>query len=291
MNCVTKLLQVLCWGWVVTACSLQSGTSAQADDHAVPEKEVALAVVQKSDNPAFRYLNGEIQLSGVLLAYWETLYVEAEPVTLADAEPWQRLQLRFYPDQSVALSSLASSADVRSLQRIFLYRERLAAPVLDELEMGYTPDEGAVLAEVLAPFKRLPAGFLLHREGYVVQPVQVRLDGLVSFVEGDHRFVYGRLMSAEPIAGSQVDLSALADFQPDTYLGQPWRLTYQLQQQTPLHSAPDHGSRVISEVPAGTSEIEKLHTVSAGWVKVQLSDAQGQTQSGYLPKASLWIIN
>ncbi|MCH8500195.1 MAG: SH3 domain-containing protein [Marinobacter sp.] len=287
MSRIAKATGLLVLGWLLAACTEPPAVQPAP----VVNEPAVLSVHTKPDNPQFHYIEGTLEADGLLLAYWETLYLEAAPVTLAEARPQQRLQLRFYPAPSERLTRLAGYAGVAEVSRILVYRGSVDAPYIDSLHTGYAPTETAALADVLAVFDDVPDGFRRYREGYVVQPVRARLQGFIRFVEGDHRFVYSRLSVTETLAGPAAGQTPVPDFNPDTYLGQPWRLLYSVAELTPLRLGPGHDTAVVTELPAGTVTVEKLTTVPGGWVRVQVVDSLGRLQSGYVPEASLWVIN
>ena len=287
MSRIAKATGLLVLGWLLAACTEPPAVQPAP----VANEPAELRVHTKPDNPQFHYIDGKVEADGLLLAYWETLYLEAEPVTLTEARPRHRLQLRFYPAPSERLTRLADYAGVAEVSRIFVYRGRADAPYIDSLHSGYAPTETAALADILAVFDDVPDGFQHYREGYVVQPVRARLQGLISFVEGDHRFVYSRLAVIEPVHAAATARLTVPDFDPATYLSQPWRLLYRVAEPTPLHQGPAQDTAVVTELPAGTQGVEKLATVPGGWVRVQVKDESGQVQAGYVLAGSLWIIN
>lgn len=246
----------------------------------------------KPDNPDYRYVEGELTISGALLAYWHTVFVDVEPVTLADADKVETLYLRFYPKprDSSSMQALAEAVGQDNIDRIFLYRSRTEEPQFDYIVSGYPSDEPAAVEQALEVFPQLPAGFMEHREGYAVQAVSLTLFDIVNYVEGGHRFTYARARDMKPL-DEDVELSSIPDLQPETFLGLPWRQEFFVSDEVVVRASPHPDGEVVAQVPASTMGIEKLQTLADGWVRVRLKPEDGSLLEGYLPASQLWIIN
>jgi hypothetical protein len=82
---------------VVTACSTASGehpTEERSTGVVLPANS-ELAYKRKTGQDNYFYFDGELALTGIVLAYWQAQYLEAEPTTLEEAEPVREMYLRF----------------------------------------------------------------------------------------------------------------------------------------------------------------------------------------------------
>lgn len=274
--------------WSGMPTPAQAGGTSETTSSGAP----ALSYRTKPDNPDYRYIEGTMTVSGALLAYWETLFLDAEPVTLAEADKQETLYLRFYPaDDSPAVQDLAEVVPDDSLNRIFLYRSLTEAPQFDDIEAGYDADDTAGIEQALEVFADVPAGFIEAREGYAIQAVTVTLTDMVSYTEGDHRFTYARAEAVAPREDVEIDLGTIEDFHIDTFLGVPWRQEFFVSDAVPLRASPRPDAGVVEELAAGTPGIVKLQTLADGWVRVRLAQDDGSTLEGYLRSSQLWVIN
>lgn len=259
-----------------------------------PEKS-NLTYKTKPDNENYVYVEGEVVLEGTLLAYWDAQYTEAGSVTLAEAKPKKKMRLRFYPDAISAsrLPSFAlSSGGSEKINRIFLYRDRVPGKVFDRFKTGFQPSETDTIKEALAVFDAIPDGFLEYREGYVTQPVSLALQGMVSFVEGNHRFTYAQPQRIEAASTDRHDDSEIPDMQPDTFKGRPWVETFHVAQEVSLKERPSSQSRDVAQLDAGTYGIEKKKTVNEEWVLVEVEANDSESKlTGYIEASKLRVTN
>ena len=112
------LLQALAFfAMAAGLASTQVATAGQKSqlEVSLPEKS-KLTYDRKEANPDFIEFSGDVEQTGLLLAYWELLYMETGP--LEDSEPVRNLKFRFYPgpDSKHSLPSVAytSRSPVRS---------------------------------------------------------------------------------------------------------------------------------------------------------------------------------
>ncbi|MFL1485933.1 hypothetical protein [Marinobacter sp. LN3S78] len=271
---------------------MQVATAGQKSrlEVSIPE-ESELTYDRKEANPDFIDFSGEVEQTGLLLAYWELLYMETGP--LEDSEPVRNLKFRFYPGPASeqALPSVAFRGDSQKspLDRIFIYRSRSEDSLLDEFVSEFDQSDSKA-RQLLELFEELPPGFLDNREGKAVQPVAITLSGLASFVEGGHLFTFGQVTSAEPLSMEDYALELIQDAQPDNYLARPWDYRLRAPDATALYQEPE-GAR-LAGIPAGTHTLTRLEPVQDGWVKVRYQNEQsGKELIGYINAREVQPVN
>lgn len=277
--------------WLLVASADQATNQAQLQV-SVPDQS-GLSYSRKSENPDFLVFEGEVELKGVLLAYWELLYLEDDIESLTDSEPERLLMFRFYPAPNdigrLPGLSFRGAADVATPERIFIYKSRSENRYFDDLDTTYSRSDGEA-ETLLQVFRDLPPGFLNDREGKAIQPVSVTMSGLVALIEAGHLFTYGQLQSVAPLSMSEFGMSVVPDAQPDYYLGQPWVYRLWTQEETKLRGEPD--GEVLAEIPAGATSLSRLSPVEDGWVKVQYLDPEAGTEFiGYIDARSVLPVN
>lgn len=282
---------------VIAACST---TSEHEHQNGAEPVKVALPAgseltyTTKPSQPNYFYFDGEVSLTGIVLAYWHAHYLEAEPTTLDKAKPVREMHLRFYPDtrSQNRLPTFHSNSDpIIRHQRIFLYRYSKPDEPLDILHSAYTVGDMSEIEEIVQDFSELPSNFLTHQEGFTLQPARLLLKDLVSFTEGDHRFLYGIARSLEPLSLTEYGLKQIPDSEPDTFLGKPWLEIFYAPNPLKVHDRPEQNGRVIAELPAGNPAIEKLRTVNQNWVLVRVQLNEKEVVTGYVQKSELMVIN
>lgn len=294
MNQVQPLfIQMLAFlALAVGMASMLAATAGQQSQLEVSiPKESELIYDRKEANPDFIDFSGEVEQTGLLLAYWELLYMDAGP--LQDSEPVRNLKFRFYPkpDSKQALPSVAftSHRQKSSVDRIFIYHSRSQDSMLDEFFTEFTLSSSKA-RQLLEVFEDLPQGFLDNREGKVLQPVIVSLSGLASFVEGGHLFTFGQLTSVEPLPMEDYALGLIQDAQPGNYLSRPWDYRLRAPEATALHQSPK-GPK-LTKIPAGTHTLTRLEPVQDGWVKVRYQNEQsGKELTGYMDAREVQPVN
>jgi len=253
-----------------------------------------LTYTRKPSDPEAFYFAGDIAVTGMLLAYWEVQYLEAEPVTLAEAEPVRQMYLRFYPDPD-SQPRLPAFRSVRGdkirPQRVFLYRELESGEPLDTLHAAYEEHETNQIEALIGDFASLPPDFLKHREGFALQPTQLRLEDLTSFVEANHRFLYARARAIEPLSITEYGLRQITDADPDTFLGRPWVETFYAPEPLTVHQHPTAQSAEVIRLPADTFGISKVRTIDEHWVLVRIEREEGDTVTGYVRTTDLLVVN
>lgn len=250
---------------------------------------------QGNDNPSgFTYFKGQANATGLMAAYWEAHYTEAEPTSLQDATPIREMYLRFYPDassQGQLPSFLSPSGSAILPQRVFLYRH----PGPDEqpgmLVSAYTQDDLESIKRLVEHFSGDTGRFLRYREGVMVQPVEITLDNLLTFVEGDHRFLYGQLHTLTPLSTHEYLLKQIPDSDSTQFLGKPWVELLYSPHVLAVHEAPDQEARIIAELPSGSRKIRKIRTIDENWVLIELTGETHASITGYARKAALFPVN
>ncbi|MFC4257785.1 hypothetical protein ACFOZ5_01930 [Marinobacter lacisalsi] len=294
MNQVQPLfIQVLAFlAMAVGMAPMQAATAGQQSqlEVSVPE-ESELTYDRKEANPDFIDFSGEVEQTGVLLAYWELLYMETGP--LEDSEPLRNLKFRFYPgpDSRQALPSIAytSRNEQSPLDRIFIYHTRSQDSMLDEFFSEFDQSDPEA-RQLLDAFQDLPPGFLENQEGKAVQPVTITLSGLASFVEGGHLFTFGQVTSVKSLSLEDYALALIQDAQSGDYLARPWDYRLQAPDATALYQQP--GGARLTDIPAGTHTITRLEPVQSGWVKVRYQDEQsGKELTGYMDAREVQPVN
>lgn len=282
---------------IIAACSGASEREDRKDDlstQVVLPAGSELTYKIKPSQPDYFYFDGELVATGILLAYWQVNYLEVEPTTLDKAEPDREMHLRFYPDarsQHLLPEFQLSSEQTLRHQRIFLYRTRESGESLDTLLSAYEESEMPQVKKIVGGFAELPASFINHREGFALQPARLVLTDLLSFIEGDHRFLYGKAKSIEPLSMTEYGLKQIPDSDPDSFLGKPWLETFYAPNSLVVREAPDQGGRVIAELPSGASLITKLRTVDETWVLVKVQSNDDKAVTGYVKMSELMVVN
>lgn len=282
---------------VIAACSGASEGEHRKDElstQVILPDGSELTYKMKPSQPDYFYFDGELVATGIVLAYWQVNYLEAEPTTLDQADPVREMHLRFYPDARskhlLPEFQISSEQTVRH-QRIFLYRARESGESLDTLLSAYEESDMPQVKEIVQNFAELPASFLTHREGFALQPASLVLTDLLSFVEGDHRFLYGRAKSIEQLSMTEYGLKQIPDSDPDSFLGEPWLETFYAPDPLVVRESPDQAGRVIAEFPSGASFITKLRTVDEAWVLVKVSSNEDKAITGYVKMSELMVVN
>lgn len=250
-----------------------------------------LSYQRKEDNPDFIDFSGEVAQAGLLLAYWELVYMESGP--LKGNEPVRNLKFRFYPgpDSRQALPSVAfsSQAPAPPLDRIFIYHARIEHSTFEDFVSEFDPSQPDT-SQLLDAFRKLPPGFLENHEGKAVQPVTITMSGLASFVEAGHVFTFGQVSSAESLPMEEYVLSLVRDARRGNYLARPWDYRLQAPEATALYQEPE-GAR-LAGIPAGTHTLTRLAPVQNGWVKVRYQDEQsGKELTGYMDAREVQPVN
>lgn len=284
---------------LLTACAT-SGSGGYKPEATQAHTEVAvphttpLAYEKVAEHPgAFRF-EGQIALRGLLLAYWEATYTEAEPVSLADADPMRTLALRFYPDaESVKhLPRFEEGGLVETkIERIFLYRDVEPGSGLDHFITEYSPGEQRAIRDITQHFEMISNSFLEHEEGYALQPVRVVLSGIVSFIEGNSRLTFAQPLHIEGQSFSDYALGQIPDAQEDAFLGRPWVESFFTAHDAKLRAEPSDDAKTIAHIASGAAYIEKIHTEDDTWVRVRVVMEQVQPQEGYMRASELMVIN
>lgn len=243
-------------------------------------------------DPEHVRFDGEVKVSGLLLAYWAHIYPDDEGLTLMNAHPQRLLRFRFYPDSGrddlLPRVVFRGVGEASPPWRIFVYK-----PASEEESLGFETSFRADDPEairLMAAFDQLPQDFVAHQQGKALQPVSVTLTGLSVILEASHIFTFGQLQSVKPLETVSLATEQIPDFQRDTYLGQPWIDRIWNPQSTWLHDAPS--GKQIMAVPAGTPTIERLAPVQDGWVRVSVPEVEsGQPVSGYVRAEHVAPVN
>lgn len=254
---------------------------------------VVLSHTRKPANPDFVEFDSEIQLDGILMAYWELLYLNDNFQSLADAEPQRQLMFRFYPalhsQSKLPLLSFSDGPGAMHPERVFVYHSRERGELLDMFDTEQPLDD-PVVQEWLGGFASLPSDFLTEREGMALQPVRLTLSGLVALVEAGHIFTYAKIQALIPLSTDRYMLSAIPDSDPDRYLSEPWVYRLTTVETTQLLDQPN--GQILKTLPAGTPTIERISSPRNGWVHVRLRDPDGQgAVTGYLETRKVLPIN
>lgn len=247
-----------------------------------------------TDQPGYVYFQGHVVASGLMAAYWEAHYPETEPTNLQDATPAREMYLRFYPDtpsQSQLPSFLSPSGTTSQPQRIFLYRDRGPEDQPGMLVSAYTKDDMESIKGLVENFSGDADRFLLHREGVMIQPVEITLDNLLTFVEGDHRFLYGQLHALTPSSTHEYLLKQIPDSDTTQFLGAPWVEMLYSPHMLAVYEAPDQDARIIAELPSGNPVIRKIRTIDENWVLIESTGETHAPITGYARKAALFPVN
>lgn len=292
MRKTTALLLLL-----ITNCPAAFGSDSNTDDR---QPQVILPAAgnlsyhDSTNEPGYVYFQGHAVASGLIAAYWEAHYPEAEPTNLRDATPVREMHLRFYPDtssQSQLPSFLSPSGTTVQPQRVFLYRNRGPEDRPDMLVSAYTEDDMDDIRSLLENFSGDTGRFLRYREGVMVQPVGITLDNLLTFVEADHRFLYGKMHSLTPVSASEYLLKLVPDSDAAGFLGRPWIEMLYSPQSLTVHEAPNQDARVIAELPSGSTAIRKIRTIDEHWVLIESTSETHAPITGYARKAALFPVN
>ncbi|SDU36989.1 hypothetical protein [Halopseudomonas salegens] len=247
---------------------------------------------RKAENREFISFSGDVELTGVLLAYWQLDYLDATAESLAEAGTEHSLLLRFYPDRGSArlLPRFAEGGqgEQKPVQRIFLYHTREEDTFFDGFEMSYGAEDSAKIRNIVSYFTELPEGFLEDHEGKAVQPVSILVDGLASFIEGNHRFMFGKSQAIRAISLTEYSLAQIPDAQPDGYLSRPWIHYLYLVEDAAILDAP--GGEQLLMLEAGTHRLERLGPPQNGWVKVRYAE-EANVLRGYINAAVLKPVN
>lgn len=253
-----------------------------------------LTYTRKPHQEGYVYFDGKLELTGVVLAYWQAHYLEETPTTLAQTNPIREMHLRFYPDarSQDLLPAFKSTPELEVRpSRIFLYRSLEPEAPLDSLHSAYAENEIAKVKAIVQDFSTLPAGFLEYKEGFAVQPAQVVVEDLVSFIEADHRFLYARAQVIEPLPVAPPEMRELPDSDSTSYLGRPWVESFYAPGPLTVRDTPAREGRVIAQLPEGAALVEKVRTVDVNWVLVRVQPEEGDTVTGFVQPADLLVVN
>lgn len=292
-QCVHRLVSALAASLILIA----PGAGAFETDPRMPS-ESKLSPEALPDWPGGYRFHGSMTARGILLAYWDTRYVEIEPTPVSRASPIKTLYLRFYPDQAsrARLPHFADGAGTpQPPERLFLYRNQRGMHAADPLMFGFAAEETDAIAAELQPLGEIPDEFLARQEGYLLKTVSLRLEGLLSLPDAAHRFTHARANDIVVADNTEVTAEALPDAAPDSYLGRPWQVLYMLARDALLRSAPSHDAPVTARVPATVGGILRLDAVQDGWVHVELPPPDHHPghppTRGYLHGDELYILN
>ena len=292
MRKTTALLLLL-----ITNCPAAFGSDSNTDDR---QPQVILPAAgnlsyhDSTNEPGYVYFQGHAVASGLIAAYWEAHYPEAEPTNLRDATPVREMYLRFYPDtpsQSQLPSFLSPSGTPIQPQRVFLYRSRGPEDQPGMLISAYTENDLADIRALAQHFSDVPDSFLNQREGVIVQPAEITMDNLVSFIEADHRFLYGKIQAFEPVPMADYLLAQIPDSNTDAFLGTPWVEMLYAPHSLTIHESPDKNAGIVAKLSSGTTSIRKIQTIDDDWVLIESTNDTQNTITGYARKHALFPIN
>ena len=231
----------------------------------------------------------------MLAAYWQAEYPEAETETAEPMAALRSMHLRFYPDAASQekLPAFVSATGISNKHtRLFLYRGQQPAEDLNQLNSAYPADDMQAIQQLVADFTELPETFLSHQEGVALQPVEISLNNLLSFVEGDHRFLYAQAETFSPLSNQEYLLRQIPDSDPDTYLGQPWFEHFQANSTLLVRNNPQPDATVLSRIPQGSStSIKKIRTVDQQWIKVEVVSGKNSPITGFVEHKHLQPVN
>ena len=176
-------------------------------------------------------------------------------------------------------------------QRIFLYRDQEPEDQPGMLESAYTDSDLVDIRSLVQHFSDVPDSFLKQREGVIVQPAEITMDNLVSFIEADHRFLYGKIQAIEPMPMTEYLLTQIPDSNTDVFLGTPWVEMLYAPHSLTIHEAPDQDARILAELPSGNTSIRKIKTVDEDWVLIESTSDTKNTITGYARKDALLPVN
>lgn len=251
-----------------------------------------LLLHEDASQPGYFSFEGQSTATGLIVAYWEVYYPEVESTSLEGAQPVREMYLRFYPDptsQSGLPSFLLPSGTTVAPQRIFLYRDHDAGTRKNNLISAYTEHDMGYISRLVETFSEVPDNFITHREGMILQPAEVILEDMLSFVEADHRFLYGRMVALKPLSVTEYFSSQL----PDTagFLGAPWIEMLHSPGPLLIRETPDPDGKVLLELPMGAPSLKKIRTIDEGWILVELPGATKNNIIGYARKSDLYPVN
>lgn len=282
---------------LIAFCSATLGSEGSAHD-AQPQVNLPadgnLSFRANTDPSDYVYFQGHAMATGLMAAYWEVHYTDSEPTSLQDATPVREMHLRFYPDtssHSQLPSFLSPSGTTIQPQRVFLYRHRGPEDQPDMLLSAYTEDDMDDIRRLIENFPEDADSFLRHREGVMVQPVVITLDNLLTFVEADHRFVYGKMHSFTPVSASEYLLQQVPDSDAARFLGTPWIEMLYSPHSLAVHETPNQDARVIAELPSASTAIRKLRTIDEHWVLIESTGETQELVTGYARKSALFPVN
>lgn len=256
----------------------------------IPEA-LELEYARKTDNPDFVSFSGEVTVPGLLLAYWELLYIDERP--LSESEPLRQLKFRFYPasngSQLMPSFSFGAEAGSSPITRVFLYQNRHKDKILDEFVTDFH-EHGHETKELLSVFEGGSDEFLLADDGAMIQPVTMTLSGLASFIEGGHLFTFARTESVESIPASDYLWTLIPDAHSSSYMARPWETHLMAPEKVTLFDKP--GGVALLEIPAGTHSLIKNGAERDGWVPVLFQrDEPDDDLIGYLRSDEVFPVN
>lgn len=214
---------------------------------------------------------GQVNLSGVLQAYW----VPSWP----DGKTEQRsLYMRFFPDHA-SLDNLPNITETGRPEArpssIQLYRHGVKADGTFDTE--FPLEEAIPLLDRF--FASVPAGFFRYKEGSVAAPVRLQVRHLSSLIECDKRFFFSdfKVLHINPESRSTPALHTAverAEAMADCGEWPPYLEYYVIRPDRPdiltvaLKKAPDDRSATIMTLNSGQSVL-KLETFNDQWVRVK----------------------
>lgn len=282
---------------LITFCSAafgSDGSAVNSQPQVIPPADGNLSFRADTDQTGYVYFQGQVMATGLLAAYWEVHYAEAEPTSLQKAQPVRALYLRFYPDahsQSQLPSFFSPSGKTVRHQRLFAYRDEGVENETGTLISAYSEHDMKDIEELMEHFSYVPGSFLTYKEGVALQPVEITLDRLLSFTEADHHFLYGKIQTLKSLSATDYFLTQIPDSDTGSFLGKPW--VEMLYSPGPLliRETPDHDGKLVLELPAGSSELRKVRTADENWILVETASPEGRDIRGYVKKSELFPVN
>lgn len=277
---------------ILILVSAPANTSAEESSFTVHIHEATeLEYHRKADNPDFISFSGDVTVPGLLLAYWEILYIDEQ--SLSDSEPLRQLKFRFYPapNNSHLLPSFSFGVEAGNspVNRVFLYQHRQPDKILDEFVTGFD-EHGQMAKGLLAVFDDDLDEFLVADGGAMIQPVTMTLSGLASFIEGGHLFTYARTERVKSISAADYLWALIPDTHPGTYMARPWLTYLMAPENLTLYEKPNGAA--VTEIPAGTHSLIKNGAERDGWVPVLLQrDEPDGDLTGYLRSDKVFPVN
>ena len=287
--------------FIVLLLAVCSGFSVQAANRLDQLYRITLPAGSKlnyrenANAPGYFIFKGQITATGLLAAYWQAEYPVTETETAEPMAAQRSMHLRFYPDAASQekLPAFVSASGVSNKHtRLFLYRGQQPAEDLNQLNSAYPADDMQAIQQLVADFTELPKPFLSHQEGVALQPVEITLNNLLSFVESDHRFLYAQAEAFSPLSTQEYLLRQIPDSDPDTYLSQPWLEHFYPAAALVVRNNPQSDAAVLSRIPQGSSAtIKKIRTVDKQWMQVEVTSGKNNPITGFVEQKHLQPVN